>query len=74
MAGLMGFVSPIEAFSGKKKPYPGETGLELLSYPASRISPTDESELVEFLKQSSGSIRTVGSGHSLVHWSLRTEI
>ena len=65
MAGLMGFVSPIEAFSGKKKTLPWRNWSgNLLSYPASRISPTDESELVEFLKQSSGSIRTVGSGHS----------
>ena len=30
MAGLMGFVSPIEAFSGRKKPYPGETGLKFI--------------------------------------------
>ena len=65
LAGLMGFVLPTGSFAEKKKTLAWRNWSgNLLSNPSTRFSPRNELELVEFLQQSSGSLRTVGSGHS----------
>ena len=65
LSGLMGFVLPTGSFAEKKKTLAWRNWSgNLLSNPSTRFSPRNELELVEFLQQSSGSLRTVGSGHS----------